>query len=232
LQIKIKRDNEFKEYKVSKAVTLLEALYEIKKREDSSLTFDSGCRSGVCGCCSVRVNNKEKLACSYKVKDGDIIEPLRYFKVKKDLLVDKSNSYLLIKETKSAILDYKEEILDKKDEELTNIQTDCILCSSCYSACPVIEVNKNFLGPFALTRAYRYSVDKRESNPKGIIDLVQDNGIWDCTLCNECTLVCPMGIDIKSDIVKLRNQSATYGYMDPNFSNFNFNGGFDFNGGF
>jgi hypothetical protein len=41
-----------------------------------------------------------------------------------------------------------------------------------------------------------------------------------------------MGIDIKSDIVKLRNQSATYGYMDPNFSNFNFNGGFDFNGGF
>jgi len=232
LQIGIKREDKIESFNIDRVTTLLEALYQIKEEQDSTLTFDSGCRSGVCGCCSVRVNGKEKLACSYSVQDGDMIEPLRYYPIKKDLLVDKSKSLSLLKRERAYIKEYKKEILDTKDEELNQIQSDCILCSSCYSACPVIEVKEEFLGPFALTRAYRYSVDKRDGNSKEIIDSIQTNGIWDCTLCNECTLVCPMGIDPKNDIVMLRNQSAKYGYMDPNFNNMSFGGGFGFDGGF
>ena len=229
MQISIKRDKRVEHFKINKVTTLLEALYQIKTIKDSTLTFDSGCRSGICGCCSVRVNGKEVLACRYKVKDKDFIEPLKHYPIKKDLLVDKSSSLNLLKREKATINNYKEEILDKKDEALTQIQTDCILCSSCYSACPVIEVNREFLGPFALTRAYRYSVDKREGNLKIIIDNLQVNGIWDCTLCNECTLVCPMGIDPKNDIVQLRNLSAKFGYINPNFTNMGFNNSFGFN---
>ena len=230
MQIKIKRDREYQTFSVDKISNLLEALYKIKTTQDSSLTFDMGCRSGVCGCCSVRVNGKETLACMHEVKSGDIIEPLRYYEVKKDLLVDKSKALNLIKEAKTTIKEYKKVVLTKEDEEKTKIQTDCILCSSCYSACPVVEVNGNFLGPFALTRAYRYVVDKRDSNYKEIIDTIQRDGIWDCTLCNECTLVCPMGIDPKGDIIKLRNLSAKEGYNDPNFNNMSF--GFNFDSGF
>ncbi len=232
MQINIKREDKIESFKIDKVKTLLEALFQIKEEIDSTLTFDSGCKSGVCGCCSVRVNGKEKLACSYNIQDNDLIEPLKYYPIKKDLLVDKSKSLELLKREKAYIKEYKEEILDTKDEELTQTQSDCILCSSCYSACPVIEVKEEFLGPFALTRAYRYSVDKRAKELKAIIDSIQDSGIWDCTLCNECTLVCPMGIDPKNDIVLLRNRSAQYGYMDPNFNNFSFSGGFGFDGGF
>ena len=221
-------------YKIDRVTTLLEALYQIKSTQDSDLTFDAGCRSGVCGCCSVRVNGKEQLACSYEPKDGDVIEPIKYYPKKKGLLVDKSSGYRLITKDKSALKEYKDEVLDTTDEKLTQVQTDCILCSSCYSACPVLEVNSNFLGPFALTRAYRYVADKRVGNAKEIVDSVQNSGIWDCTLCGECTVVCPMGIDPKSDIIQLRNQSAKYGYTDPNFANMGFGGGFGFdpNGGF
>jgi len=232
LKISIKRDKSFKNFKVEKVTNLLEALYQILTTQDSTLTFDAGCRSGVCGCCSVRVNGKEKLACMVEVNNGDVIEPLRYYKVKKDLLVDKSKSLALLKREKATITSYKEEILNRDNEALTQIQTDCILCSSCYSACPVVEINPEFLGPFALTRAYRYSVDKREKEPKNIIDNIQNSGIWDCTLCNECTLACPMGIDPKTDIVNLRNQSAKFGYTDPNFNNMSFGSGFGFDSGF
>ena len=80
----------------------------------------------------------------------------------------------------------------------------------------------------------RYVEDKREADKKAIIDSVQKDGVWDCTLCGECTLVCPKGIDPKGDILQLRNISASFGYLDPNFSSGGFGGGFGFdpNGGF
>jgi len=224
-----------KSYKIKKAVTtLLEALNYIKENIEPTLAFDYGCKSGVCGACSVRVNGKEKLACSYSPNSGNNIEPIKYTKQKRDLLVDKSIAKTLIVKSKATITSYKEEVLDSKDEHKTEVQSNCILCSSCYSACPVIEVNSNFLGPFALTKTYKYTIDKREANPKEHIDSIQNNGIWDCTLCNECTLACPQGIDPKTDIVNLRNLSASYGYMDPNITNMGFGGGFGFdpNGGF
>ncbi len=223
-----------KSYNIEKVLTLLDALYKIKSTQDSNLTYDAGCRSGVCGCCSVKVNGKEQLACEYEPQDGDKIEPIKYYPIKKDLLVDKSSGYNLISKERAYLKLYQESTLEKTDESKTQIQTDCILCSSCYSACPVLEVDKNFLGPFALTRAYRYTADRRVANEKEIVDNIQKSAIWDCTLCGECTLACPMGIDPKADILQLRNLSAKHGYMDPNLSNMGFGGGFGFdpNGGF
>jgi len=227
MKIKIKRDNKFVEYEVSSNLMLLNALFEIREKIDSTLEFESGCRSMVCGACAVRVDGKEVLACGVKAVDGMSIEPLNYHEVIKDLRVNKSAKLDIIKKEQAYINQYKEVCLNEQDENLTATQSDCILCNSCYSACPVNAVNKEFLGPFGLSRAYRYSVDKRVQNPKTIIDAIQTNGIWDCTLCGECSLVCPKGIDSKADIIKLRNLSSQYGYMDPNFANMSFDfGGF------
>lgn len=227
MELNIKRGETLECFTITqKVTTLLEALIHIQEHIDPTLGFDFGCRSGVCGACSVRVNGKEQLACAYPLADGDIVEPLNYYPVKKDLLVDKSHNKALLKRANAAITTYNPATLTPIDETKSKVQTDCILCSSCYSACPVVSVNKEFLGPFALTQAYRYSTDAREANNKNIIDTIQQNAIWDCTLCNECTLACPMGIDPKTDIVNLRNLSAQYGYMDPNFNTMGF-GSFD-----
>ncbi|MDD2639902.1 MAG: succinate dehydrogenase, partial [Arcobacteraceae bacterium] len=47
---------------------------------------------------------------------------------------------------------------------------------------------------------------------------------WDCTLCGNCTMVCPQFIDPKTDILNLRTKSYQNGYTDPNLS---MNTGFD-----
>ena len=230
MKISIKRDENFDDFEVALVdATLLEVLTHIKTTQDSTLSFSSGCRSSVCGSCSMRVNEREVLACSYKVKDGDRVEALKNMPTVRDLVVDMDKAYSFNAKAKAWMSrDKKNVALNHEDEKINEVQSDCILCGSCYSACPVYSVNEEFLGPFALTRVWKYVGDKRESGGEEKINTIQVNGVWDCTLCNECTLVCPQNISSKADIEKLRMKSSQYGFMDPNFASFG--GGFGFDG--
>jgi len=198
--------------------TLLDILNSIKTKQDPSLAFSSACRSSVCGSCSVRVNEREVLACSYKVQNGDKIEALKNVPIIRDLVVDMEKSLAFNAKSKAWLQTPKSTLVDEKMQTINELQSDCILCGSCYSACPVYGVNEEFLGPFALTRVWKYVSDKRENSIDDKIQTVQLNGVWDCTLCNECTLVCPQGISSKADIEKLRVKSTIAGFSDPNFA--------------
>ena len=242
MKINIKRfskdksfENKVYQYDI-KEDNLLKALYEIKINIDSTLTFRCGCKSGVCGSCAIKVNGVEKLACKTKIKDSDLIEPINNSTIIKDLVADVSHETFLIKKTKSFIEENQVVNISQKDIKIIDLQSNCILCNACYSSCPVYEVNKEFLGPFALTRALRYINEKKNASGANIVSNIQANGIWDCTLCSACTLVCPQGIDPKADIMQLQNISVQNGYLNPYTQNLDFNsfevdfGGFNPNG--
>jgi fumarate reductase iron-sulfur subunit len=220
------------EYTINKS-NLLQALIEIKTKNDNSLTFRCGCKSGVCGSCAVRVNGIEKLACKTIINENDLIEPIKNSHIIKDLVVDVSHETSLIAKMGLSI-DTDNDInkVAQEDVKKIDLQSNCILCNSCYSSCPVYELNKEFLGPFALTRAIRYVNDKKLVNKATILDSIQINGIWDCTLCSACTLVCPQGIDPKADIIQLQNISVQNGYSNPYTQNLDFNSFEDDFGGF
>jgi len=206
--------------------TLLNILDEIKATQDPTLSFSSECRSSVCGSCAMRVNGVEVLACCYKPKEGDTVEPLRNMPIIRDLVVDMNRALTCNTQAQAFSSDNSENIkLSKVQEKVNELQSDCILCGACYSACPVYAVNDNFIGPFALTRSWRYVTDAREGDVVDKINAIQKNGIWDCTLCNECVPVCPQEIAPKQDIVMLRTKSGMMGHMDPNMFG---GGGLDF----
>jgi fumarate reductase iron-sulfur subunit len=227
-----------KEYSLEDKVnTILWVLKYIKSSINQELTFRSGCKSGVCGSCAVVVNGVEKLACTTICNDNDNIQPLKNSKIIRDLVVDICYEEKFLRNAKGYLDTNSNEIIVSKDEKKIDIQTNCILCHSCFSSCPVYEINPDFLGPFALTRAFRYINDKKEENIQEHIDAIQLNGVWDCTLCGNCSMVCPVNIDIKNDIIKLRNSSVQYGYIDPSFASndLGFDGGmpdFGFNPNF
>lgn len=244
MKIKIKRfideapmRDDVVEYEIPYAnLTLLEALNHIKTRIDPSLSFTAGCRSSVCGSCAVRVNDTEELACAYKVQEDDVITPMKNLPVIRDLVVDTEHMMKFNRVAKAwSSTNSENRPVSQAESEANEVQSDCILCGACYSACPVYAVNEEFIGPFALTRSWRYVSDVREQETKEKIEAVQTNGIWDCTLCNECVPVCPQGIAPKQDISMLRGKSGIMGFMDPNFGggmNFlgnqgGFGGGFD-----
>jgi fumarate reductase iron-sulfur subunit len=210
---------------------LLSALNEIKIKKDSTLTFRSGCKSGVCGSCAVNVNGVERLACKTTIEDNSIVEPIKNCKVIKDLVVDVSHETLLIDKAINTI--NNQDIIDKvnkDDVKKIDLQSNCILCNSCYSSCPVYSMNEKFLGPFALTRALRYVNDKKLLNKISIVESIQTNGIWDCTLCSACTLVCPQSIDPKADIMQLQNISVQFGFTNPYQQSFDLGFNDDFSG--
>jgi len=79
--------------------------------------------------------------------------------------------------------------------------TNCILCCSCYSACPVIEGNPDFLGPAAIAQAFRFLEDTRDKGFKDRLSVLDNpNGVWACENHFECTRVCPRGIKITKHI--------------------------------
>jgi len=227
-----------KEYDLeTKVDNLLAILQTIKATTNNSLAFRSGCKSGVCGSCAVTVNGIEKLACKTTIKENDNILPLKNSDIIKDLVVDISNQEKFLLISKAFLEQKSDMIISRIDEKKIDSDSNCILCSSCFSSCPVYEVNPNFKGPFALTRISRYVQDKKESEIKTKIAAVQEDGVWSCTLCGNCNMVCPQQINIKDDIMQLRNISVQLGYNDPNLSSFDNNDflstpsfGFDPNG--
>ena len=236
MKIKIKRYNQelieknsIDEFEVSNS-NLLKALIEIKQYYDSTLTFRCGCKSGVCGSCAIKVNGIERLACRTKINQNDLIESLSNINIIKDLVIDVSHETFLLDKVKSFIDINSNKDINQEDIEKIDLQSNCILCNSCYSSCPIYSVNRDFIGPFALTRALRYVDDKKLEDKKEIINNIQTDGIWDCTLCGACSLVCPQSIDPKADILRLQNLSVQEGFSNPNLNNFNMNFDYEFDG--
>lgn len=219
MKIKINRYHSYKEPKTALSIfdiplenpTLLEVFDFISEKLDPSFVYSSSCGSSVCGACGVRVNEREVLACQYRVQDGDEVSPLKNFELKKDLIVDKNRS--------------KDSFVDLP---IASDNSKCILCGLCYSSCPVFEVNSKFKGPIMLSRLWSRYGELSEEVKKSSIDTVQKDGVWDCTLCGLCSDVCPQNIDCKTDIMMLRGVSSNHGFIDPNFFDMSFGFGTQF----
>jgi succinate dehydrogenase / fumarate reductase iron-sulfur subunit len=151
---------------------LLDALMQVKRFQDGSLGFRKSCAHGVCGSDAMRINGKDGLACKTLVKevvekDGDTVtvEPLRYLPVQRDLIVDQSDFFKKYRSVKPFLINdepvvEKERIQSQEERLQFDDTTNCILCASCYSACPVLDENTNFLGPAAVAQAYRFLADE------------------------------------------------------------------------
>jgi NAD-dependent dihydropyrimidine dehydrogenase PreA subunit len=133
----------------------------------------------------MRINGKDGLACKTLVKevvekDGDTVtvEPLRYLPVLRDLIVDQSDFFEKYRSVKPFLINdepvvEKERIQSQEERLQFDDTTNCILCASCYSACPVLDENTPFSdrppsprptafwptrGIAGLRRVFRYSI--------------------------------------------------------------------------
>jgi len=192
----------------------LTVLMTIKSNQDPSLGIRRSCAHGVCGSDAMIINGKEGLACKTLIKDiaeadGATIriEPLRNLPIQRDLMVDQDQFFTNTMHIKPYFISKKEPESGEypqstEDRKLFEEGTKCILCISCYSACPVIqEVNPKFLGPAAIVQAARFNDDSRDEGfEERLPRLDYPDGIWPCESRFECTHVCPRGIKITKTI--------------------------------
>ena len=178
---------------------LLDAVNELLELEgEEPVSFDDGCREGICGKCGVTVDGvahgpeKNRASCTQSLRayrDGDeiFIEPLRAgaFPVKKDLSVDKKALRRVAKEAKFPVA-------------MKALNTaGCISCGACVAACPngsgqlYVGTLLKELPPLAKTPEER---DERSSK---VLDAAEHE-FGPCSLLGDCTEVCPAGLPLEN----------------------------------
>ena len=200
---------------------VLDALNHIKDKVDGSLAYRWSCRMGICGSCGMMVNGEPKLTCATfltQCAPGPVrVEPLRYFPVVRDLVVEMSDFLRKLKNVKPWIIRKEEKPLAQGEYLQTPGELDvykqfsmCINCMLCYAACPVYGLDPLFTGPAAIALAQRYNMDSRDQGSEERLDLLsQHEGIWACTFVGECTKVCPKNVDPAGAIQQYKLASAT-----------------------
>jgi succinate dehydrogenase / fumarate reductase iron-sulfur subunit len=190
---------------------ILDCLNRIKWEQDGTLGYRMSCAHGVCGSDGMRINGVCALACQRLVRDyadsGEItLEPLPFFKVLKDLIVDVDDFLARVDSMRpylihDGVLPEQELLQSPEDHKKVEDVIRCILCACCTGACPVMNENPDYVGPAALVAAYRYLFDTRDDQFVGRLEkLNQPNGVWPCVNHYECTRVCPKNIPITKSI--------------------------------
>ena len=192
---------------------LLDALMDVKRFQDGSLGFRKSCAHGVCGSDAMRINGQDGLACKTLVKevaeeDGAtvVVEPLRHLPVQRDLIVDQAEFFEKYKSIKPFLINdepvaEKERIQSPEERLQFDDTTNCILCASCYSACPIPEEHPAFIGPAAIAQAFRFLADSRDKGEEQRLPVLDDaDGVWLCENHFKCTQACPRSILITKRI--------------------------------
>jgi succinate dehydrogenase / fumarate reductase iron-sulfur subunit len=193
---------------------VLDALIYVKDVLDGTLSFRRSCAHGVCGSDAMIINGQERLACKTLIRDvadadGAVVmvEPLRHMPLLRDLIVGQDEFFGRWRKVMPFLINKepvreKERIQSQKERAAFDDATKCILCASCYSACPVLDgENTRFVGPAAVVQAARFVFDSRDRGLEERLDVLDHpDGAWACKNHFQCTRVCPRGIKITKNI--------------------------------
>jgi succinate dehydrogenase / fumarate reductase iron-sulfur subunit len=214
------KEPHFKDYTVgiNESMTVLDVLHNIKWNIDGSLSFRRSCAHGMCGSDGMRINGKNRLACSILLKELNYgkpitIEPLPAIPIIKDLIIDMGDFYrknetvipYLVNDT--PVPPDHERQQTNEDAEMLFESAKCIMCGCCTTSCPSTWSNENYIGPAALLKAYRFIFDTRDEAADGRLDILDTpDGIWRCHTIFNCVECCPKEINITRHISQLKKR--------------------------
>ena len=182
---------------------------------DDPVAFDSDCRAGICGMCSLVINGiahgPEALTavCQLHMRhfhDGDTIdvEPWRSgaFPIVKDLVVDRSAMDRIIQAggyitaPTGTAPDAHATLVPKIDSDRAFDAAVCIGCGACVAACPNGSAMLFTGAKVTHLGSLPQGQPERDSRALAMITQHDQEGFGGCTQIGECTAVCPVGIPL------------------------------------
>ncbi|HEY5168697.1 MAG TPA: succinate dehydrogenase iron-sulfur subunit [Thermoleophilia bacterium] len=183
------------------SLTVLEGLFHVQEKLDGSLSFRYCCRASICGSCAMYINGRYRLACQTNVvhlhTDEVHVQSLPHLPLVKDLVCDMDDFFAKYEYVqpwlmRSSQAPAKEILQSPADRHKLNMPIDCILCGACYSSCPSVWTEDNYLGPAALLKAYRFEVDSRdEARKERLPRWDNERGAYRCHTIANCIEACP-----------------------------------------
>lgn len=186
----------------------------IEKGEEP-IAFDSDCREGICGTCSMMVNGQAHgpergtTVCQLhmrKFKDGDTIyiEPwrARAFPVIRDLVVDRSafekivqaGGYISI--NCGSAPDANSLPVSKENADRAFDAAACIGCGACVAACPNGSAMLYTAAKIAHLANLPQGQPERQQRAKQMVDAMDEAGFGNCSNHYECEAACPKEISV------------------------------------
>jgi succinate dehydrogenase / fumarate reductase iron-sulfur subunit len=185
----------------------------LNDRKEDPIAFDSDCREGICGMCSLVINGiphgpgRAKTTCQLymrRFRDGETIwiEPFRaaVFPVIKDLAVDRSaldriietGGYISVR-TGSAP-EANSIPVSKPVADLAMEAAACIGCGACVAACPNSSAMLFLAAKVSHLGLLPQGQPERASRAIKMVRSMDSLGFGNCTNHYECEAVCPAEI--------------------------------------
>jgi succinate dehydrogenase iron-sulfur subunit len=195
----------------------------IKKGEDP-VAFDSDCREGICGMCSLVINgvphgpDRGTTVCQLhmrRFKDGDtiVVEPwrARAFPVVKDLVVDRSALDRIIvaggfvSVNCGGAPDGNAIPVPKEMSEKAMDSAACIGCGACVAACKNASAHLFMSAKISHLALLPQGQIERFNRVVAMIEQADAEGFGSCSNEGECEAVCPKEIPI-SNIARMTRE--------------------------
>ncbi|MEX2280128.1 MAG: succinate dehydrogenase/fumarate reductase iron-sulfur subunit [Acidimicrobiia bacterium] len=211
---------------------MLDVLNErLTLKDEEPVIFDSDCREGICGTCSLMINGQAHgpelgtATCQLhmrKFSDGDtiVIEPFRAtaFPIMRDLMVDREAMDAIISAggfisipTGSAP-DANEIPVPKEVSDTAFNAAACIGCGACIAACPNGAANLFTAAKVAHLNLLPQGQAERWERVTHMVDTMETY-FGSCTNHGECEAACPQSISI--DFIAMMNRD----YIKAKFKN-------------
>ena len=179
------------------------------------IAFDSDCREGICGTCSMVINGvahggqQGTTACQLHMRhfsDGDTItiEPWRAtaFPVHRDLIVDRSSFDRIqqaggfISVRTGSVPDANATPVPKEDSDLAMDAAQCIGCGACVAACKNASAMLFVSAKVSHLSLMPQGQPERERRALAMVQQMDDEGFGNCTVTGSCEAVCPKEISL------------------------------------
>jgi succinate dehydrogenase / fumarate reductase, iron-sulfur subunit len=192
---------------------LLDALHEVKWRQDGTLALRRSCAHGVCGSDAMLINGRNALACKVLVQDvapKATVEPIRGLRVLKDLIVDMDPFFEGYKSVLPFLVNDsgepdKERRQSPEERARFDDTTKCILCAACTTSCPIFWGDDEYVGPAAIVNAHRFIFDSRDEGGRERLKILSEKtGVFRCRTTFNCTDACPRGIQVTKAIQEVK----------------------------
>jgi succinate dehydrogenase iron-sulfur subunit len=196
----------------------------LTKKGEDAIAFDSDCREGICGMCSLVVNgvphgpDRGTTVCQLhmrRFKNGDTItiEPWRAkaFPVVKDLVVDRSAFDRIIAAggycsvNVGGAPDGNAILIPKEVSERAMDSAACIGCGACVAACKNASAHLFVGAKITHLSLLPQGQQERYGRVVAMIEQADAEGFGSCSNEGECEAVCPKEIPI-SNIARLTRE--------------------------